>query len=224
MNSINIGQTIFTLRKEKNITQDQLANMVGVTAGAVSKWENNNSTPDITLLAPLARALDTSLDVLLSFEKELSDTDITNIKQDLTNIFLTQGYISGEEKCKVLLNEYPNSTSLTLSIAGLIQLYAMMSDDVTEEIIKNRMKYAPQLFYEVTQSNDPKYTSTALFSVAGLEMMLENYNKSEDALKKLYNSFIDPMTLYPSLLEKQGKTKESEDLANSILKATISSL
>ena len=67
MNSFNIGDKILKLRKENNITQEQLANMVGVTAGAVSKWENGNSTPDITLLAPLARALDTSLDVLLSF-------------------------------------------------------------------------------------------------------------------------------------------------------------
>ena len=69
MNSFNIGDKILKLRKENNITQEQLANMVGVTAGAVSKWENGNSTPDITLLAPLARALDTSLDVLLSFQK-----------------------------------------------------------------------------------------------------------------------------------------------------------
>ena len=61
MNSFNIGDKILKLRKENNITQEQLANMVGVTAGAVSKWENGNSTPDITLLAPLARALDTSL-------------------------------------------------------------------------------------------------------------------------------------------------------------------
>lgn len=217
MNGFNIGQTILYLRKEKNITQEQLANMVGVTAGAVSKWETGNSTPDITLLSPLARALDTSLDVLLSFEKELSETDVANIKQDLTNIFLTQGYISGEEKCKVLLKEYPNSTALKLSIAGLIQVYAMMSDDVTEEILKKRMQIALELFYAVSKSDNSKYKSSALFSVATLEMMLENYDESEKALKELSNAFIDPMVIYPTLLQKQGKNKEAEDLCKKML-------
>lgn len=43
MNDLNIGKTILTLRKDKNITQEQLANMVGVSAGAVSKWETGVS-------------------------------------------------------------------------------------------------------------------------------------------------------------------------------------
>jgi transcriptional regulator with XRE-family HTH domain len=43
MNRLNIGKTILQLRKEKNITQEQLAIMVGVSAGAVSKWETGNS-------------------------------------------------------------------------------------------------------------------------------------------------------------------------------------
>ena len=43
MNDLNIGKTILELRKNRNITQDQLANMVGVSAGAVSKWETGVS-------------------------------------------------------------------------------------------------------------------------------------------------------------------------------------
>ena len=50
MNRLHIGETILHLRKEKNITQEQLAIMVGVSAGAVSKWETGNSTPDISLI------------------------------------------------------------------------------------------------------------------------------------------------------------------------------
>ena len=91
MNDLNIGKTILTLRKDKNITQEQLANMVGVSAGAVSKWETGNSTPDISLLSPIARALDTSLDILLSFQKEISEKEVNEIKQQLTNILLHKG-------------------------------------------------------------------------------------------------------------------------------------
>ncbi len=68
MNSLNIGKNILRLRKQRHITQKQLANMIGVTAGAVSKWETENSTPDISLLAPLARALGATTDHLLDLE------------------------------------------------------------------------------------------------------------------------------------------------------------
>lgn len=67
MNSLNIGKNILRLRKQRQITQEQLANMIGVTAGAVSKWETGNSTPDISILAPLARALNSTTDQLLGF-------------------------------------------------------------------------------------------------------------------------------------------------------------
>lgn len=91
MNKLNIGETILRLRKKKKITQEQLAFMVGVSAGAVSKWENGNSMPDISLLASLARALNTSLDNLLSFKQEISEEEVINIKEKLMKIFLHGG-------------------------------------------------------------------------------------------------------------------------------------
>ena len=97
MDKINVGNIILRLRKEKNITQEQLANMVGISAGAVSKWETGCSTPDISLLAPIARALSTSIDTLLGFKLELSEDGVRKIKEELTNIFLHKGYEKGED-------------------------------------------------------------------------------------------------------------------------------
>ena len=54
---LQMGKRIQTLRKQQEMTQEQLADLLGVTAAAVSKWETNLSYPDITLLCPLARAL-----------------------------------------------------------------------------------------------------------------------------------------------------------------------
>ncbi|WP_353846246.1 helix-turn-helix transcriptional regulator [Clostridium sp. ZBS20] len=50
------------------------------------KWENGNSMPDISLLGLLARALNTSIDVLLSFHQELSEIEVANIEQELIKI------------------------------------------------------------------------------------------------------------------------------------------
>ena len=53
---MKIGGSIASLRKARGLTQEQLAQQLGVSAPAVSKWETDSSYPDITLLCPLARA------------------------------------------------------------------------------------------------------------------------------------------------------------------------
>lgn len=60
-----IGQNIAFYRKEKNITQEALAEICGVSPQAVSKWENDVSCPDIGLLKTIARAFGISVDELL---------------------------------------------------------------------------------------------------------------------------------------------------------------
>ena len=217
MNQLSIGTTILRLRKERALTQEQLAGMIGVSAGAVSKWETGNSKPDIDLLAPLARALNTSLNELFSFKKELLEKEVKQIKKDLTEIFLHYGFIDGEKKCKEYLNKYPNSVDLKLSVAGLIHMYSMLLDDDSDELIKEKKQYALSLLYEVIDSKESKYLQIALFMIASIQMELENYDESENHLKELSNSFVDPMILYASLLQKQGKNKDAENLCKSML-------
>ncbi len=62
---VTMGRRIADLRKQKGMTQEQLANQVGVTAQAVSKWENDLSCPDISILPQLAEALGVTTDELL---------------------------------------------------------------------------------------------------------------------------------------------------------------
>ncbi|WP_148511347.1 helix-turn-helix domain-containing protein, partial [Hungatella hathewayi] len=57
------GDVIRKYRKNKDMTQEELAKRLGVTAPAVNKWENGNSLPDITLLAPIARLLGITTDI-----------------------------------------------------------------------------------------------------------------------------------------------------------------
>lgn len=63
-----IGEFISKLRQERNLTQKELADKIGVTDKAISKWERGKGLPDITLLEPLAKALDVSVAELLGGE------------------------------------------------------------------------------------------------------------------------------------------------------------
>ena len=62
---MNLGNSINTLRKQKNVTQEELAAELGVTAAAVSKWENGYTLPDILMLCALADYFEVTTDELL---------------------------------------------------------------------------------------------------------------------------------------------------------------
>ncbi len=74
---MSLSANIKRLRQEKNLTQEQLAAKLGVSAQAVSKWETSETYPDGTLLVPLAQALDVSLDVLFD-NNSVSMADVSS--------------------------------------------------------------------------------------------------------------------------------------------------
>ena len=63
-----IGNNIKTYRKNKGFTQEELADLLNVTPQAVSKWESENSLPDVSMLIPLAQVLGVSTDALLGYD------------------------------------------------------------------------------------------------------------------------------------------------------------
>ncbi len=67
--SMTLGEKIAEKRRARGMTQEELAEKLGVTAQAVSKWENNNSYPDITLLPTIASLFETTIDALMSRER-----------------------------------------------------------------------------------------------------------------------------------------------------------
>ena len=81
MDQEKIGKFIAELRKEKNITQEQLAEKLGVTSKSISRWENGNTMPDYTLLKDLCNELDININELLSGEK-LKENDYMNKSEE----------------------------------------------------------------------------------------------------------------------------------------------
>ena len=76
MREINIASVIIQKRKEKGITQDALAEYIGVTKASVSKWETAQSYPDITLLPVLATYFNISIDELMGYMPQMTKEDI----------------------------------------------------------------------------------------------------------------------------------------------------
>lgn len=117
-----IGQVIRKYRKMKNLTQEEMANRLGVTAPAVNKWENGNSLPDIMLLAPISRLLGISLDTLLSFREELTQEEITDIVYQVNAMLREKPFEEAFRWAKEKLEQYPDCELLILEVAVMLHV------------------------------------------------------------------------------------------------------
>ena len=87
MKEINIGRVLIKNRHKRGITQDELANHLGVSKGAVSKWETGSSLPDILLLPQLASYFDISIDELIGYQPQMEQEDIKKLYIRLSKDF-----------------------------------------------------------------------------------------------------------------------------------------
>lgn len=118
MNQEKIGKFIATCRKEKKITQSELAEQLGVTDRSVSNWETGKNMPDLSLFKPLCEILGITINELLSGERLSSEKYQEKFEENIVN---TIDYSTKK------INKYSGAISLILIIFGLcISLSAIM--------------------------------------------------------------------------------------------------
>lgn len=92
MDKLNIAENIVRLRHEKKITQEHLAEFVGVTKASVSKWETGQSIPDIMILLQLAAFFDVTVDELIGYVPQLSTEQIRRLYQEFAAGFAKEPF------------------------------------------------------------------------------------------------------------------------------------
>ena len=85
MNQEKIGKFIAKCRKEKNLTQSELAEKLGVTDKSIGNWENGRNMPDLSLFKPLCNELGISINDLLSGEKISKDKYQEKLEENIVN-------------------------------------------------------------------------------------------------------------------------------------------
>ena len=86
MDQIKIGKFILNCRKEKELTQEQLAEKLGVTSKSISRWENGNTMPEYSLLKDLCSELGITVNELLSGEKIKENDYMNKSEENLINL------------------------------------------------------------------------------------------------------------------------------------------
>lgn len=131
MRNKSMGEIISTLRKERGMTQSELAAKMHVTDKAVSKWERNISSPDIDTISRLADVLDTTVDELLKTRKKAL-LRANNINELINITLIAIGIAMGI--CVVvttmLENLHPNTAIIMIGIGlASISIYLLKNKD-----------------------------------------------------------------------------------------------
>ncbi len=120
MREINIAKVITEKRKEKGITQDELADYIGVSKASVSKWENAQSYPDITLLPKLAGYFNISIDELIDYLPQMTREDIKKTYHRLAKAFSRKPFNEVLDECHIVIKKYYSCFPLLLQMALLL--------------------------------------------------------------------------------------------------------
>ena len=200
---MNIGEQIRTYRKSHNLTQEQVADALGVTAPAVNKWERAGSFPDITLLPALARLLEIDMNTLFSFHEELTEIEIANFVNALYERALTgeiaEAFADAQEK----IRDYPHCTPLLYTCATLLSASLTLSAVPPE----GREKYNARIrdwFTRASESDDANYRTAACYQLAMLEITEGNYDRAEELVARLPDTSFDKDMLQIRLLAHRG--------------------
>lgn len=212
---LKIGKRIQDLRKQKGLTQEQVAAALNISAAAVSKWETDTTYPDITILNPLARLLGVSVDVLLDFQEQMTEEECMKRMEKADTLFSTRNWEEGQQYCEELLKEFPTDLFLKFRVASTYMQYAGAS--LQEEILKQQMERSITLFEESTARENAEISETAWYVLSGLYCMNEEYEKGLEAVEKLPQPDFDARSMKSSILYQMGKLEESEKLTQRCL-------
>ena len=173
---IRISENIKNLRKAHSLTQEQMAEALGVTVGAVYKWEAGLSMPEIKLIMEIADFFEISVDTLLGYEQQ--NGNVENRIQRICQCILEKDYEEGASEVEKTLKKYPNNFNVTYAGAMLYRMKFL------EEKCEGAMIKSNQLF-EKAISLLYQNTEKSINEVTILNYMASNYLAMGDIEKGL---------------------------------------
>lgn len=120
---MKINEQIRVLRRERKMTQEQLAEAVGVSAAAVSKWESGLSVPEIGMMIALANHFEVSLDALVGYEVRSCRKE--DMAEDLRRMKVAKQYDEAQTVVEEALRRYPNDFAIVLRCAQMYHMRGM---------------------------------------------------------------------------------------------------
>ena len=117
-----LSENLKKYRALKNLTQEEVAEYLGITSQSVSKWERGESYPDITFLPALANIFETSIDLLVGMDTIRAETARYDIHKKAVDYQRKGDFDSAEKTYRDALLIYPNKPGMILGLASTLAL------------------------------------------------------------------------------------------------------
>ena len=185
---MKLAENIRTFRKDRSLTQEQLSEVLGVTAGAVYKWEAGLSVPDIQLIMEMADFFDTSVDVLLGYEMKDNRLDAT-VKR--LQEYRRQKDRTGLVEAEKALKKYPHSFRIVNECATMYRAFGLESGD--RDLLRRALELLREAQLLLGQNTDPQISEQIICGkMAEVYLGLDEVEKGIELYKKhnaggLYN-------------------------------------
>lgn len=153
-----LAENIRMMRKERGLTQEQLAEAMGITVGTVSKWETGSCVPDVSLMMELAEFFETSVDVLLGYERQ--STALEDRLERLKTLRRSKHYDEALQEGEQALQKYPNSFRVVYECAQLCQLAGLERRD--KEVLRRCRTLYRRSLELLDQNKDPKIGAVSI--------------------------------------------------------------
>ena len=213
-----LAENIRTFRKQRALTQEQLAEVLGVTVGAVYKWEARLSQPELSTIMELADFFDTSVDVLLGYE--LKDNSLRTTAARLKK-YQSDKDEAGLAEAEKALKKYPNSFEIVFNAAGLFSVFG------TERGEKRLMRRALELLEKsrqlIAQNTNPQINeSTLCGNIAEVLRIMGEAERAVEMLKANNAGGMYSDIIGLTLAEACGRPEEAMPfLSESLVKNTV---
>lgn len=216
MKELTIGKVLLECRRRKGITQEALAEFLGVSKASVSKWETGTTYPDITLLPQLAAFFHMTIDELLGYQPQLSRQEIRRLHRQLTTDFSSQPFERVMARCQELARKYFACMPFLLELGSLYLNHSSLagSPAATREVLEA----ARALFQRVKgESNDLSLARQALHMEALCALTLGRPQEARRLLEPLEL----PLTYPEPILARVHQALNQPEEAQTILQVGI---
>lgn len=178
---LSLSTNINKLRKEHGMTQEQLAEALGVTFASVSKWERGATTPELTLIAEMADLFEVSIDALIGYPFRNNDRQnvITRLKRYLHERDNEDVYADIEKSLK----RYPNCFEVVYYSARIYQMRGFIRN--RREYTERALTLYQQACMLIGQNTDPEISEISIRNdMAATHLGLGEYDKGLEILKQ----------------------------------------
>lgn len=220
MQALKTGETIRALRKNRNITQEQLAEVLGVSTAAISKWETGITYPDIQMLPILARFFRVSIDFLMGFSNMVSEEERQQIYKEVSDSFQTLPYDEAILIWEYYIKQHLNDDVVKFELSSILMnnlamLLAAAPDKANALITKLIHAYKQCL-----DSDDLTIKQGSYYQIGNLYIALQNYDMAEQTLSQIPVPKINPQLLLNMIYVSKGEySTAKKSIQESVLNA-----